>query len=361
MHFSDSFRNKKILITGHTGFKGSWLSLWLHLLGAEVIGYALDPLTERDNFVLCGLSDRMIDIRGDIRDEEALGQVFETYQPDMVFHLAAQSLVRTSYENPKETYDVNLMGSLNVLECIRKLEQPCIGIMVTTDKCYENKEQIWGYRETDPMGGYDPYSSSKGCMELMISSYRNSFFNTASYVEHRKAIASVRAGNVIGGGDWAKDRIVPDCIRAIEGGKAIEIRNPRAIRPWQHVLEPLRGYLMLGEKMVQDPIRYSGGWNFGPDPGAVVSVEEIVKRVVKSYGRGEYKDISDALQPHEANLLLLDISKARFELGWKPEWNISETVELTVDWYKNASEGSAYQICVEQIDRMSGADISALK
>lgn len=350
MIFSDTFRNKKILVTGHTGFKGSWLSIWLHLLGAQVVGYALDPLTERDNFVLCGLADKIIDIRGDIRDETKLWGVFELYQPDIVFHLAAQPLVRYSYEHPKETYDVNVMGSLNVLECIRRLDKPCNGIMVTTDKCYENKEQIWGYRETDPMGGYDPYSSSKGCMELLISSYRNSFFNVERYVQHRKAVVSVRAGNVIGGGDWSRDRIVPDCIRAIESEEPIEIRSPKAVRPWQHVLEPLRGYLMLAEKMMENPVKYSGGWNFGPLNESVVCVEEVVQRVISAYGKGRYRDISNDSNPHEAQLLMLDISKAMFELGWKPKLNIHQTIEFTIDWYKKYMSEEMYLTCVRQIE-----------
>ena len=274
-YFNNVYKNKTVLVTGHTGFKGSWLSIWLRELGANVIGYALDPYTEKDNFVLAKLEDKITDIRGDIRDKKNLKEVFDKYKPEFVFHLAAQPLVRLSYENPIETYEINVMGTINVLECIRETPETKIGIMITTDKCYENKEQIWGYRETDPLGGYDPYSSSKGAAEIAISSWRNSFFNPKDYEKHKKSIASVRAGNVIGGGDWSLDRIIPDCIRALEKDEAISIRNPKAIRPWEHVLEPLNGYLLLGQKMYEEPSKYCEGWNFGPNLDSIVSVCKI--------------------------------------------------------------------------------------
>ena len=331
MDFGSIYKNKNILVTGHTGFKGSWLSIWLKELGANVIGYSLDPYTEKDNFVLSGLKDKMVDIRGDIRDSEKLEQLFREYNPEYVFHLAAQPLVRLSYEKPKETYEVNVMGTLNILECIRKSKATKYGILITTDKVYENKEQLWGYRENDPMGGYDPYSSSKGCCELLISSWRNSFFNLQDYEEHQKAIVSVRAGNVVGGGDWAKDRIIPDCIRAIESGDEIEIRNPMAIRPWEHVLEPLSGYLLLGQKLKEEPLKYSGGWNFGPELDSIIPVWEVAQKIVEFYGQGKVTDKSDAKKVHEANLLALDISKAKFKLGWDPTLNIEDTLKLTVD------------------------------
>lgn len=352
-NFNNVYKGKKVLVTGHTGFKGSWLSIWLRELGAEVIGYSLDPYTEKDNFVLSHLSEKIVDIRGDIRDRKHLRKVFDKYQPEIVFHLAAQPLVRLSYDIPVETYETNLMGTINILEEIRNCKNTKIGIMITTDKCYENKEQIWGYRENEALGGYDPYSSSKGACEIAIQSWRKSFFNPKDYENHGKSIASVRAGNVIGGGDWAKDRIVPDCIRALEEGKDIEIRSPRSIRPWEHVLEPLSGYLLLGQKMMEDPIKYCEGWNFGPNLDAIVNVWEVAEKIVKNYGKGNLKDISDPNALHEAKLLLLDITKSRFELGWKPTLTIDESIELTAEWYKRYISEDVYQLCVEQINRFS--------
>lgn len=247
--FNGFYKGKRVLVTGHTGFKGSWLSIWLHELGTEVVGVAKEPFSERDNFVLSGVGNKIAaDIRADIRDGNRLKEIFREYNPEIVFHLAAQPLVRLSYEIPVETYETNVMGTINIMEAIRSTESVKVGVMITTDKCYENKEQIWGYREDEPMGGYDPYSSSKGCCELAIASWRRSFFNPKDYDKHGKSIASVRAGNVIGGGDWAADRIIPDCIRALEAEKPIDIRSPRSIRPWQHVLEPLSGYMLLAQK-----------------------------------------------------------------------------------------------------------------
>ena len=352
-NFNNVYKGKKVLVTGHTGFKGSWLSIWLRELGAEVIGYSLDPYTKKDNFVLSHLSEKIVDIRGDIRDRKHLRKVFDKYQPEIVFHLAAQPLVRISYDIPVETYETNLMGTINILEEIRNCENTKIGIMITTDKCYENKEQIWGYRENEAFGGYDPYSSSKGVCEIAIQSWRNSFFNPKDYEKHGKSIASVRAGNVIGGGDWAKDRIVPDCIRALEEGKDIEIRSPRSIRPWEHVLEPLSGYLLLGQKMMENPINYCEGWNFGPNLDAIVNVWEVAEKIVKNYGKGNLKDISDPNALHEAKLLLLDITKSRFELGWKPTLTIDESIELTVEWYKRYINEDVYKLCIEQINKFS--------
>lgn len=349
--FNNIYKGKKVLVTGHTGFKGSWLSIWLKELGAEVIGYSLDPYTDQDNFVLSKISDKIVDIRGDIRDRNKLKEVFEKYKPEIVFHLAAQPLVRLSYDIPVETYEVNVMGTINVMECIRSTKETKVGIMITTDKCYENREQIWGYRENEAMGGYDPYSSSKGAAEIAINSWRRSFFNPKDYEKHGKAIASVRAGNVIGGGDWAKDRIIPDCIRALEEGKDIEIRSPKSIRPWEHVLEPLSGYLLLGQKLSESPEKFSDGWNFGPNLDSIVTVWEIAEKVIKNYGDGELKDISNPSDLHEAKLLALDISKARFELGWKPTLNINETIELTIDWYKRYKNEDVYDLCTEQIKR----------
>lgn len=350
-NFNNIYKGKKVLVTGHTGFKGSWLVIWLKELGAEVIGYSLDPYTDKDNFVLSNLSDKIIDIRGDLRDRKKLGEVFSKYKPEIVFHLAAQSLVRLSYDIPLETYEVNVMGTINVMEEIRKTEETKVGILITTDKCYENKEQIWGYRENEPMGGYDPYSSSKGAAEIAINSWRRSFFNPKDYEKHGKSIASVRAGNVIGGGDWAKDRIIPDCIRALEENRVIDVRMPKAVRPWEHVLEPLSGYLLLGQKMLENPGQYCEGYNFGPTLDAMVSVWDVATMVTKFYGSGELKDCSNSNALHEANLLLLDITKARFELDWKPTLTIENSIELTTEWYKSYKNENVYDLCLKQIEK----------
>lgn len=346
---SSFYKNKRVLVTGHTGFKGSWLSIWLHSMGAQVIGLGLDPYSEKDNFVLSEIGSKIIDIRGDIRNAEVVNQVFEQYQPEIVFHLAAQPLVRLSYEQPVETYQTNVMGSIHVMEAFRNSSSAKVAVMITTDKCYENKEQIWGYRENEAMGGYDPYSSSKGACEIAIASWRRSFFNPEKYSDHGKSIASVRAGNVIGGGDWALDRIIPDSIRALEGSGVIEIRSPQSIRPWQHVLEPLRGYLYLAERMWNDPTRFCEGWNFGPNPESIRTVWEVATKVVEHYGQGTLSDVSDPKALHEAKLLMLDISKARYELGWTPSLDIDGTIELTVDWYKRYRQMNVYELCLEQI------------
>ena len=317
--FSNFYKSKKVLVTGHTGFKGSWLSIWLHELGAEVIGVAYDPFSERDNFVLSGIGNKIkADLRADIRDGRKMKEIFAEYQPEIVFHLAAQPLVRLSYDIPVETYETNVMGTINIMESIRATDSVKVGIMITTDKCYENKEQIWGYRENEPMGGYDPYSSSKGAAEIAIGSWRRSYFNPADYgKKHHVSLASVRAGNVIGGGDWALDRIIPDCIKAIEAGEPIAIRNKTAVRPWQHVLEPLSGYMLLATKMWNEPMKYCEGWNFGPRAESISTVWDVASKLIANYGDGGLKDMSDPNAVHEANLLMLDISKAKFKLGWE--------------------------------------------
>ncbi|MFR9619613.1 MAG: CDP-glucose 4,6-dehydratase [Rikenellaceae bacterium] len=345
------YSGKRVLITGHTGFKGSWLAIWLNWLGAEVVGFALDPYSERDNFVLSGIGSRIVDLRGDICDGEAVEEVFQKYQPEIVFHLAAQPLVRLSYSEPVETYRTNVMGSINIMESFRRCESARVAVMITTDKCYENREQIWGYREDEAMGGYDPYSSSKGACEIAISSWRRSFMNPAEFAKHGKSIASVRAGNVIGGGDWSLDRIIPDCMRAIERGEDIEIRSPRSVRPWQHVIEPLSGYMRLAEKMWDAPTEYCEAWNFGPNSEQVKTVMDIAQLVVEKYGRGGVKDVSTSEALHEANLLMLDISKARYRLGWQPRMNADQTIEMTVDWYRRYKEESVYDVCVEHLKR----------
>lgn len=347
--FGGIYKNRTVLITGHTGFKGSWLSIWLHELGAKVIGVALDPFSEKDNYHLSGISDKIIDLRGDIRDGNLMKDIFQKYNPEIVFHLAAQPLVRLSYKIPVETYETNVMGTINILEAIRETDSVKVGVFITTDKCYENKEQFWGYREDEAMGGYDPYSSSKGAAEIAISSWRRSFFNPKDYETHGKSIASARAGNVIGGGDWAKDRIIPDCVRALENDEAIEIRSPQSIRPWQHVLEPLNGYMLLAQKMWTEPSKYCEGWNFGPRKESIVPVCDVANKVIKNYGSGALKDISNPNELHEAQLLMLDINKAKFELGWVPKMDINQCVELTIDWYKKYKQASVYELCCSQI------------
>lgn len=351
--FANVFKNKTVLVTGHTGFKGSWLCIWLKELGANVVGYALEPYTEKDNFVVAKLKDKITHIIEDVRDFHKLKKVFEEYQPEFVFHLAAQPIVRESYTNPKETYDINIGGTVNVLECCRLSDSVRVIVNVTSDKCYENKEWIWGYRENDPMGGYDPYSSSKGCSELITAAYRKSFFNPDDFNDHKKSLASARAGNVIGGGDWQKDRIIPDCIRALESNKPIEIRNPNATRPWQHVLEPLNGYLLLASKMYEDPQKFCGGWNFGPNYNSIIPVGKVGDKVVTQWGSGSWIDLSNKNAPHEAKSLSLDISKAKSYLKWFPLWDTEKAIEKTVDWYKEYKKKDPYKICIKQIEEFS--------
>lgn len=351
--FDNFYKGKRVLVTGHTGFKGSWLSIWLHELGAEVIGVSLAPYSERDNFVLSGIGDKIkADIRGDIRDAKLMKEIFNKYQPEIVFHLAAQPLVRLSYEIPTETYEINVMGTIHIMEAIRVTESVKVGVMITTDKCYDNKEQAEGYVETDPFGGYDPYSSSKGACEVAIQSWRRSFFNPEHYgKKHSVSLASVRAGNVIGGGDWATDRIIPDCIRALEDNRTIEIRSPKAVRPWEHVLEPLSGYMLLAQKMWDAPTEYCEGWNFGPEEGCVSTVWDVATELVKEYGYGELKDISDQNALHEANLLKLNINKAKERLGWRPRLNNQKCMHLVADWYKRYKLEDVYALCVDEINK----------
>jgi CDP-glucose 4,6-dehydratase len=327
------WKGKKVFLTGHTGFKGSWLTQWLLLLGAEVKGYSLRPNTDPAIFNVLGLEKEIEHEINDIRDGEGLAKSVRDFSPDIIFHLAAQPLVRYSYKEPKLTYETNVIGTLNLYEAVRCCESVRSLVSITTDKCYENKEWVWGYRESDSMGGYDPYSSSKACAEILSSAYRNSFFNQKEYGKrHQVGLATARAGNVIGGGDWANDRLVPDCIRSLSEGKEIVIRNPHATRPWQHVLEPLSGYLMLAEKLWSEPGTFSGGWNFGPGDAGVVSVGDVVKMIVKAWGDGSWRVESDH-GPHEANLLKLDISKAVSKLKWGPLLDFREAVNLTVNWY----------------------------
>ena len=342
--------NRKVLVTGHTGFKGSWLSIWLKMMGTEVIGYALEPYTERDNFVLSKLGEKIIHIIGDIRNYEHLYEIIKQYEPEFVFHLAAQPIVRESYINPKETFDVNIGGTVNLLECCRLTDSVKVIINVTTDKCYENKEWFWGYRESDRLGGYDPYSSSKTGSEIVTAAYRQSFFNPEQVNEQGKNLASARAGNVIGGGDWQTDRLIPDCVASLERNKQVIVRNPSAVRPWQHVLEPLSGYLLLAEKMFENPGQYCEAWNFGPEEGSIKSVGELTALVIENWGEGSWEYSSDKNAPHETNILKLDISKARNRLGWNPVMSIKKAVKTTVDWYKSYHEKDMYRFCEQQIE-----------
>jgi CDP-glucose 4,6-dehydratase len=330
MDLSKVYTDRKILITGDTGFKGSWLALWLHNLGATVTGIALEPKTPRDNYLACGLDSLVTHHTCDIRDYRKIQKIFTTTNPDFVFHLAAQPLVSESYTSPRETFEINTQGTANVLESIRHTPSVQAAVMVTSDKCYENQEWVHGYRETDPLGGYDPYSASKGAAEIVISSYTRSFFSS----EKTAVISSARAGNVIGGGDWSRDRIVPDFIRSLEGGKPIFLRNPGAVRPWQHVLEPLYGYLLLGATMQSRGHSFSGAWNFGPLYGNNLKVQELIQRFIEMGGKGEMKIPENAGDFHEAGLLSLDISKAVHQLGWHPVLDIDTMIRFTLDEYR---------------------------
>lgn len=347
----ESYRGRTVLVTGHTGFKGSWLILWLTMLGAKVIGYALDPTTPQDNFVLCGLHEKVTDIRADIRNAELLKRVFHLYQPEIAFHLAAQPIVRRSYRIPDETFEVNTMGTVNFLEAVRASESVCAAVVVTTDKCYANREQLWGYREDDRMGGYDPYSASKACAELVTAAYRHSFFTP----ESGKSVATARAGNVIGGGDWSEDRLIPDCIRAIKAGKPIEIRNPAAVRPWQFVLEPLYGYLLLGAKLLQGDSSFSGAWNFGPDLDSVVPVKTVVEQLAESWGGNPEVHFGKPDDLHEASLLSLDCTKAKMLLGWKPRLTLRRALEYTSEWYQKEDGTDFEALCKKQIAQYCGS------
>jgi len=323
-----------VFLTGHTGFKGSWLLTLLHLLGAEIKGYALAP-DNINNLYNCIEGDLICkSVIANICDKETLKQEIIAYQPDFIFHLAAQPLVRLSYEIPSDTFEVNAIGTVNLLEAVRYLDKPCSVIMITTDKVYFNKEWIYPYREVDRLGGHDPYSASKACAEIIIESYSKSFFNSANYSKHLKAIAVARAGNVIGGGDWSKDRLLPDICRALGNDTAVLVRYPEAIRPWQHVLEPLTGYLKLGARLQEHPTLFSQAFNFGPSADDVLSVEEMVQMAIKEWGNGTYKVQEMKEQLHEAKILKLDISKASVELNWKPMLNAHEAIKRTIAWYK---------------------------
>lgn len=345
--FNGVYKGKKILITGDTGFKGSWLSIWLNELGAEVYGFALQPKTEKENFVQCGLADKIYHLEGDVRDKNCLMKYFSDVKPDIAFHLAAQPLVLESYLDPHYTFETNLMGTVNFFEAVRLTKSVKAAVNITSDKCYKNNEWVWGYRENEPMGGDDPYSASKGCSELITDSYVKSFFKDS----HCK-IASARAGNVIGGGDWAENRIVPDFFRAVEKGEDLFLRNQNSTRPWQHVLEPLSGYLLLGSNLYLEGNKYSGGWNFGPLDSSHHSVLELIKMMSEKYGQGTYKVEEIENKPHEANLLKLDISKAINFLSWRPALTFEDTVCFTVEGYNSEiTNEPLYKARTRQIEK----------
>ena len=351
---------KHVFVTGHTGFKGSWLSLWFQQLGAEVTGYALPPPTNPSLFEVAQVAQGMTSIIGDIRDGAMLAKAMSDAAPDIVIHMAAQPLVRRSYLDPSETYSTNVMGTVNLLEAVRQTPSVRAVVNVTTDKCYDNKEWVWGYREAEAMGGFDPYSSSKACAELVSAAYRNSFFNSAQHAsnsikaKYTVALATARAGNVIGGGDWAEDRLIPDILRAIEAGKSVNIRNPSAIRPWQYVLEPLRGYLMLAEQLYTQGTVFAQAYNFGPTEEDAKPVQWVVEQLTQTWGEGASWHLDGGTHPHEAHYLKLDCSKARAMLGWQPRWDLAHALQAIAIWHKAYSTQMGSQgmrdLCVKQIN-----------
>ena len=334
------WQGKRVLLTGHTGFKGSWLSLWLQSMGAQVTGYALAPPTNPSLFDIAEVARGMTSIIGDIRDLAKLQVVFAEHQPEIVIHMAAQPLVRYSYQNPVETYATNVMGTVHLLEAVRHTPGVKAVVNITTDKCYENREWVWGYRENEPMGGFDPYSNSKGCAELVSASYRSSFFNANNYAQHGVATATVRAGNVIGGGDWAQDRLIPDILAAFEQGRRVDIRNPHAIRPWQHVMEPLRGYITLAEQLFEHGPSFGEGWNFGPNDEDAKPVVWIVEQMAALWGADALWQVDTGEHPHEARYLKLDISKARSRLDWHPALRLKDALALIIQWAKQRQAGA---------------------
>jgi CDP-glucose 4,6-dehydratase len=348
------FRGRSVLVTGHTGFKGAWLTTWLHRLGARVTGYALAPAGTPNPFDAVGAAPLLAGAyRADVRDAQRLADALEQSDPEVIFHLAAWALVRESYEQPKEVFEVNVGGTINLLEAVRRRGRPCVVIVVSSDKCYENREHTWGYRECDPLGGADPYSASKAACELAVGSYCQSFFAPEQVRRHGVKLASVRAGNVIGGGDWARDRIVPDIVRSLAAGRSVPMRNPRAVRPWQHVLEPLSGYLLLAAEMLtSDDQRLCGGWNFGPATGTEHTVAQLVEHFCQAWGNGAWHDASDPAAPPEAHTLRLSIDKARSLLGWHPRWSLRVAVERTARWYRRFCDGGGAGLpaaCLEDI------------
>lgn len=346
------WQGKRVLLTGHTGFKGSWLSLWLQSIDAQVVGYALAPPSSPSLFEIAEVDARMVSIVGDIRDLDHLRAVFAEHKPEIVIHMAAQALVRYSYIEPVETYSTNVMGTVNLLEAVRGANSVKAVVNVTSDKCYENREWAWGYRENEAMGGVDPYSNSKGCAELVTAAYRSSYFHPKKYQTHGVAIASGRAGNVIGGGDWAEDRLIPDIMRAITQGKPVNIRNPHAIRPWQHVLEPLSGYLVLAQKLYEEGANYAEGWNFGPNDEDAKPVQWIVEKLTGAWGEGTNWTLDAGNHPHEAHYLKLDCSKAKARLDWHPRWHLEDALGAIIEWHRAYRNGETMQaLTLNQIHR----------
>jgi CDP-glucose 4,6-dehydratase len=346
--FESYYKGKKIFVTGHTGFKGTWFITWLHLLGAKIKGYSLPPEGDSSFFSAIARQTAVENVFADIRDKERVQTEIENFKPDFIFHLAAQALVRRSYQIPAETFEVNAVGTANLLEAVNKLPGKCTVVIITTDKVYENKEINYHYKEDDVLGGYDPYSASKAATEIVINSFRNSFFNIQKFPVHQKAIISARAGNVIGGGDRSADRIIPDIIRSLENNQPVEVRNPDAVRPWQHVLEPLNGYLLAGMLLDIDAVKFSGVYNFGPLPTDHLPVKKLVETAINCWGKGSWADKSDASQPHEAGLLQLDISKAKNTLHWRPKLDSASAIEWTINWYKQTPE-NAFNYTLQQV------------
>ncbi len=352
------WKGRKVFITGHTGFKGSWLCLWLHSLEADITGYSQPPPTYPSLYDLCRIDELLTSITGDIRDGEALKKSLITAQPEIVFHLAAQPIVRESYKNPVQTFETNIMGTVHLLEAVRACPTVRAAVNVTSDKCYENRECTAGYNENDRLGGYDPYSGSKACSEIITSSYRNSFFSINSYDIHGVGLATARAGNVIGGGDWAGDRLIPDCIRSLLANSEILLRNPGAVRPWQHVLEPLSGYMRLAQKLCENGPLYSQAWNFGPGGNESRTVEWIVKKLCEKWGNSSTCKVVDEKCPHETHYLKLDCSKAKKALGWHPKWDEEKALDKTVEWYKAFKELSNLRsVCCRQIEDYSSEPV----
>lgn len=355
------FKGKRVLVTGHTGFKGSWLSIWLEKLGAKVIGFSLSPQTSPNNFETSNVA-QIIDthIIGDICDKELMAATIKSEAPDVIFHMAAQAIVHEGYADPIGTFNTNIMGTAHLLEAVRLNGRPCTVIIISSDKCYENREHVWGYRESDAMGGYDPYSASKGGTEIVTSSYRQSFFNVDNYAEHGVALASGRAGNVLGGGDWAQSRIIPDIVKSLNSNQPVPLRNPGAVRPWQHVLEPLSGYMSLATHMLvaKDPTPYCTGWNFGPNNESTVNVQTIAEIAIKTWGSGSWTGEEGQYNPHEANILRLCIDKANAQLSWSPRFSLEQCLTRTVEWYRHfykENNVDTLKLCLNDIEAYEAA------